>query len=149
MMKVISWNVIGLNGKSKHPILKNNLSKEELDIMLIEETKCTHDSQRQIVNIFWIHFDLLIQCSIGELRGLTIIWNPSTIILKDSFSLPRILLSRFQPIGASQCGFISNVYGPNSPLDKQYFISNISSIACLVGPSHLILGRDFNMIHSL
>lgn len=39
-MKIISWNVRGINSQVKQTLLKRKLQQEKLDIMFIQETKC-------------------------------------------------------------------------------------------------------------
>jgi exonuclease III len=40
MMKIITWNIRGLNGRSKQRILRNCVKSEDPDILLLQETKC-------------------------------------------------------------------------------------------------------------
>ena len=42
-MKVITWNIRGLNNPRKQRILKNRLKMEQPDIYFIQETKCNMD----------------------------------------------------------------------------------------------------------
>ena len=39
-MKLISWNIRGLNGPKRGRLLKNMLMEEKLAILFLEETKC-------------------------------------------------------------------------------------------------------------
>jgi exonuclease III len=39
-MNIISWNVRGLNGRTKKRVLRNNIMAENPDILLLQETKC-------------------------------------------------------------------------------------------------------------
>jgi exonuclease III len=42
-MKIISWNIRGLNNPHKHDILKNMIRDNRLDIFVIQETKMLKD----------------------------------------------------------------------------------------------------------
>jgi exonuclease III len=39
-MKILSWNIRGLNARSKQTLLKDRIRKEKPDILLLQETKC-------------------------------------------------------------------------------------------------------------
>jgi exonuclease III len=47
-MKILSWNIRGLNGSSKHRILRNRLRQENMDIVILQETKCHKKSMESI-----------------------------------------------------------------------------------------------------
>ena len=38
-MKILSWNIRGLNAKSKQALLKERIKKDQPDILLLQETK--------------------------------------------------------------------------------------------------------------
>jgi endonuclease/exonuclease/phosphatase family metal-dependent hydrolase len=40
MMKIITWNIRGLNGRSKQRILRDCIKGENPDILMLQETKC-------------------------------------------------------------------------------------------------------------
>jgi len=52
-MKVITWNIIGLNGRSKQRILRNCIKMEDSDILLLQETKCTGKTVEEILKRCW------------------------------------------------------------------------------------------------
>jgi len=43
IMKIISWNIRGLNGRSKQKMLRDLILAEKPDIVLLQETKCTSE----------------------------------------------------------------------------------------------------------
>jgi endonuclease/exonuclease/phosphatase family metal-dependent hydrolase len=43
IMKIISWNIRGLNGRSKKKMLRDLILAEKPDIVLLQETKCTSE----------------------------------------------------------------------------------------------------------
>lgn len=43
-MKIISWNIRGLNSKSRQRFFRNRLKEEQPDILLIQETKCKEET---------------------------------------------------------------------------------------------------------
>jgi exonuclease III len=47
-MKLISWNVCGLNAPSKHRMLKKRITQEKVEIVMIQETKCDRETMGKI-----------------------------------------------------------------------------------------------------
>lgn len=47
-MKVISWNVRGLNGQTKQRLLKRKVQKEKPDIIFVQETKCASNIIKEV-----------------------------------------------------------------------------------------------------
>jgi len=49
LMKMLSWNIKGLNAQSKQCLLRERIMKEQLDILLLQETKCAREEASQIL----------------------------------------------------------------------------------------------------
>ena len=52
-MKLVSWNCRGLGGSIKVEALKNIINTENLDIMLVQETKMPEDEVMSRSSLFW------------------------------------------------------------------------------------------------
>ena len=48
MMKIISINIRGIGGNIKRNYLRNLISKEEVDMVCIQETKCSQLSKESV-----------------------------------------------------------------------------------------------------
>jgi hypothetical protein len=53
MMKIITWNIRGLNGKSKQRILPKCIKSEDPFILLLQETKCFTNIAEEIFKRCW------------------------------------------------------------------------------------------------
>jgi hypothetical protein len=53
IMKLISWNIRGLNGHSKQRILRDHIIVEQPDILFLQETKCAGEEMEQILSRCW------------------------------------------------------------------------------------------------
>jgi hypothetical protein len=53
MMKVISWNIRGLNERSKQRILRDYIKEETPDILMLQETKCVGLEAKSIMQRIW------------------------------------------------------------------------------------------------
>jgi len=47
-MKLVSWNIIGLNSKGELMYLKDYIHKDKPDIIVLQETKVTRDKLNEI-----------------------------------------------------------------------------------------------------
>ena len=58
-MKVISWNIRGLNSQGKHRYLKERLKFEKPQVMLIQETKVSSQKLESIMQSFKPHYEVM------------------------------------------------------------------------------------------
>ena len=52
-MKIISWNVTGMNGSSKQRMLKWKIKKENPVVIFTHETKCTIEATLKLMTKIW------------------------------------------------------------------------------------------------
>jgi exonuclease III len=149
MMKIITWNIRGLNDRSKQRILRDCIRAENPDVLLLQETKCTGVEAETIFHRSWHGCDFIHSDSAGASGGLAILWNPNTVTLNRPFSTIGTLTTHFTVTGSTQEGAITNVYGPQSQQDKESFMKWINHIKTLLSTPNWILGGDFNMILTL
>jgi exonuclease III len=95
MVKIITWNIRGLNGISKQRILWNNILPENLDILLIHETKCVEEETKEIFQRCWRHCNSIHTDSNGATWGLAILWNPASVIIDQPFATVGTLSVHF------------------------------------------------------
>jgi exonuclease III len=122
MMKIITWNIRGLNGRSKQRTLRDNIRVENPDILLLQETKCVGDEAEDIFQRCWRTCNSIHTDSNGVAGGLAILWNPATVIIDQPFSTVGTLTAHFRAIGSNKEGMITNAYGPQSAQDKELFL---------------------------
>jgi exonuclease III len=149
MMKIITWNIRGLNGRSKQKILRDCIKAEHPDILMLQETKCVGAEAETIFQRIWRGCDFVLTDSTGASGGLAILWNPCNITLSRSFSTIGTITAHFEVMGSNQEGAITNVYGPQSQQGKDKLLERLALIKTLLTTPNWILGGDFNMILSL
>jgi exonuclease III len=149
MMKIVTWNIRGLNGISKQRTLRDCIRVENPDILLLQETKCVGEEAEDIFWRCWRVCDSIHMDSNGVAGGLEILWNPTTVIIDQPFSTVGMLMTHFKVIGSTKEGMITNAYGPQSAQDKELFLKRIATIKALLGSSNWLLGGDFNIILTL
>ena len=61
----------------------------------------------------------------------------------------KTITTKFHYKGTDIQGFITSIYGPNIPQEKQAFLDEIHYTSTLVEAAYWIIGGNFNMITSL
>jgi hypothetical protein len=117
-MKVISWNIRGLNDKTKHIMLQQKIVEEKLYVIMIQETKCPHSLFLSLDPRLWTRSEEMTIDGFGATGGLSLLWNPDIISLSHFFSTKHMLSTKFQLIGSSFIDFLTSVYGPQLDPDK-------------------------------
>jgi exonuclease III len=117
-MKIISWNIRGLNGRTKQRILRNCIMAEDPNILFLQETKCAGDTVAEVFRWCWRQCSFVYNDSNGAAGGLTILWNPATIILDQYFSTTWTFSAHYRAIGSSKEGILTNAYGPQNNQEK-------------------------------
>jgi len=74
-MKLISWNIRGLNGPGKGRLLKNMIMQEKPQILFLQETKCNSSDLERIAAKVWRGGLTTIVDVYGESGGLEILWD--------------------------------------------------------------------------
>lgn len=77
-MKMISWNVRGINAPNKRGRIKSRLDSSKDDIFLLQETKLSHKMYHKIV-AKWTQFGSPHMQGVGASGGLLTLWNPKKV----------------------------------------------------------------------
>src|SRR5699024_5496043 len=83
LMKLISWNVRGLNSPTKHRMLKNMIQQERPTLFFLQETKSNSNVLEKILNKVWTGCRSDSVDASGASGGLAILWNPQILSLQD------------------------------------------------------------------
>jgi exonuclease III len=130
-MNILTWNIGGLNGRSKQRILQNCIKMEDPDTFLIQERKCAGKTAEDIIKRCWHKCESYQTDSKGSLGGLAILWNPITVILDQGLSTPCTITTHYIAIGSDKEGMITNAYGPQNNQDKDLFLQNLTYLGSL------------------
>lgn len=134
---------------SKHHILCINIQYDIPTIPIIQETKFSITEFSSIISKIWNSAKNLTVEAEGASDSLGIAWNPSQIDMEPLSLNPIVLTSSFHLLGTDFHGFLSNVYGPQSPTKKQVMLDNISSLKSQLDPTKWVSGGDLNIITSI
>jgi exonuclease III len=149
MMKILTWNIRGLNGRSKQRTLRDCIKAENPDMLLLQETKCAGTEADTIFQRIWRDCHFTSTDAAGASGGLAILWNPKSVSVHNLFSTEGTITVSFRIIGTNQERTVTNVYGPQNQQDKDHLMQRLQHINTLLPTRNWILGGDFNMILTL
>eukprot|EP00253_Pinus_taeda_P035742 PITA_35742 len=148
-MKLISWNVRGLNSPSKHRMIKNLIQQEKPTIVFLQETKSSTEAIERIRGKVWAGSSAISVDAFGASVGLAILWNPQIITLYDFHATLHLIQASFHLIGTEIHGHLTNVYFPHTIQQKLELLEMISILNENRKFSLSIGGGDFNIITSM
>jgi exonuclease III len=148
-MKIISWNIRGLNGRSKQKLLRDLIFAEKPDVLLLQETKCSNEDLNKLLPYSWKQGEAVSIAAAGTAGGLAVLWNPTTVRLENFATTRWSITAEYRLIGSNQPGHITNVYGPANPREKQTFLRSLDYLPSLLKHKHWIIGGDYNLIRTL
>ena len=148
-MKLISWNVRGLNSPSKHRMIKNWIQQEKPTIVFLQETKSSTDAIERIRGKVWAGSSAISVDAAGASGGLAILWNPQIISLYDFHATLHLIQTSFHLIGTGIHGHLTNVYFPQTIQQKLELLDTISILNNNRQFPIWIGGGDFNIITSM
>jgi exonuclease III len=110
-MKVITWNIRGLNSPRKQRILRTKLKQEQPDLCFIQETKCTTERVEEISKQHRRKYNMVAIEDHQMTGGILTLWNPQILNLKAAKETRHTLTVRMQIIGNMEEILCTNVYG--------------------------------------
>ena len=79
----ISWNIRGCNHPRKLKTLSRNIRQEKLDILFLQETKCSYETLMRMGQKIWKGSSVMEIDAEGMGGGMKIIWHPRLIELSE------------------------------------------------------------------
>jgi exonuclease III len=144
----LSWNVRGLVDNHKCDIIKNSLSRNHFDLILLQRTKLFHIDQFKSATFLanWLQHYIELNATNAS-RGLLSAWDNSKWQLISSVSKTYSLFIQLESQSNATKVWISNIYGPNLDEERPIFFQELESLAGLTqGP--WILAGDFNCVRN-
>ena len=141
-MKFISWNIRGQNGAHKQEIVRNMISDQRPNFLLIQETKMKKDMVGKLSLSSSIYGEAID--SEGVVSDLLMFFNNKAFKISTIYNEGNALLCNVFHIHSRDSWFLLNVYAPNSKRERRDFWDKI---LCLIQSSNLkkgIIMGDFN-----
>ena len=115
-MKIISWNVRGLNGLTKKRMMKRKIQQDKLVVLFIQETKCSSETLQMFMEKIWKGCKTTAIDAKGTKGEVAIAWNLAIIYLRDSSACAHAISASFHILGSNIHGHLLNIYSPQ-PLE--------------------------------
>lgn len=145
-MKLISWNIRGLNSPGKGRLLKKLIMQEKPQIIFIQETKCNSNAIERIATKAWPRGMNVVVDADGASGGLAILWDARSITLSNIHANKNFIQAIFHITGTNTHGHITNVYFPQDSMRKIEILNALSDLNSARMYPLWIAGGDFNMI---
>jgi exonuclease III len=127
-MKVMTWNIRGLNNPRKKQILRNRLKQEQPDLYFIQEIKCNTDRMETISQQKW-HKYKMVDIGVHQMvGGILTLWNPQVLILITVEETRHTRTVCIQLIGNIEVILCTNVYGPQVSEDRRGMLRELEDL---------------------
>lgn len=111
-MKLISWNIRGLNGPRKGRLLKNMIMQEKPSILFLQEMKCSSVTLEKIAAKVCPSGLVATVDAQGASGGLAILWDARATHLNNMQANKSFIQATFHLSGTNTYGLLTNVYFP-------------------------------------
>jgi len=148
-MKLISWNIRGLNSPRKGKLLKNLIMEDKPTILFLQETKCNSITLERIAATAWPGGQVTTVDAQGASGGLAILWDAGKVQLNNTHANKNHIQADFHIRGTNIHGHLTNVYFPQESPQKADILDDITLLNANRQHPLWILGGDFNMIATI
>ena len=145
-LKILSWNVRGVNDSSKMKLIKSVVRKQKVDLFCIQETKMQVMSKRVVRSLGPRRFlDWRALNAMGSAGGVLICWDKRSLEILDWEEGQFSISCRFRNVGDGVVWVFTGVYGPFSREERECLWEENGAIRGL-WEERWCLGDDFNTI---
>ncbi|XP_030936692.1 uncharacterized protein LOC115961945 [Quercus lobata] len=120
-LKIISWNVRGLNDRDKRLRVRNLVRNWRPDVICLQETKMELIT-RAVIRSLWgdQHVDWSYLGSCGASGGVLLMWD-TRVVNKVEEAVGQFSVScKFTSVCDQFVWVFTGVYGPNSSRDRRF-----------------------------
>lgn len=148
-MKLLCWNVHGMNSASKRAVMKELFKSYRGECLFIQETKMESNTD-PILRLFcpWRSCQYAFCPSIGASGGILLVWNAALWQKLDEFVGRFTVSVRLKDARCDAEWVATSVYGPANVDDKEDLWVELNQVAGMWNRPWL-LGGDFNVVRFL
>ena len=118
-LKVLSWNVKGVNDSSKRKIIKSFIRNQSMDLLCIQETKIQPMSKGVVRSLGSGRFlDWRALDAEGAAGGILICWDKRSLDILDWEEGHFTLSCRFRNVENGVVWVFTGVYGPFAKVER-------------------------------
>ena len=143
-LRILSWNVRGVNDRSKRKIIKLVIKNQKVDLFCIQETKVQVMSEEMVRSLGSGRFlDWKVLNAKGTVGGVMICWDKRSLEMLGVEEGQFSISCRFRNEGDGAIWVFTGVCGPFSREDRECLWEEIGAIRGL-WEEPWCLGGDFN-----
>lgn len=147
-LKLIFWNVRGLNRRAKRTDVRSVISSTSPCIVCLQETKLALVSSAIVFETLSNQFeDFYLLPANGTRGGILLAWRHSSISLSNPTIGDHHVSAIILDTSGANPWWITGVYGPQGDDEKLEFISELQDLWSNMASPWLV-GGDFNVIAS-
>jgi len=145
-IKILSWNVRGLNIGERRQRIKSNFQKWKADIIVLQESK-VDSAGRDIIKELWASnfVDWTKLGARGTVGGILILWDSRMVSQLDEVRGNFSLSCLFKSLQDDFEWVLSGVYGPNDDAFRPSFWEELEEVNSR-WDKPWCLSRDFNVV---
>ena len=145
-LKLLSWNVRGLNNPRKRKVCKNLLKEWRCDIICLQKTKFSSVNSAVLHSLSGSPFsDWAVLDAVQSFRGVLLLWDKQ-VVEKIDVSVGRFSVSVL--LRGVLDGFewvCTGIYGPNADIHRAALWEELSRVRTRWNKAWLLFG-DFNVV---
>ena len=147
-IKIISWNVRGVNCPNKRGVVNCLLRKFRCDIAILQESKMEEVNHPVVFDLWGRRsMDWLALPSVGHSGGIIVIWDDQIVELVDSKVGTYAVCIKFKSLLDDFVWGLIGVYDPNDVNLRHVFFDELKLFLSL-WDIPWCLGGDFNVARS-
>ena len=128
-LKIISWNVRGLNEKDKRLQIRHLIRIWRVDVICLQETKMELITRGFIKSIWGCqHVDWVYLSLIGASGGILVVWDRRVVEKLEEAVGDFLVSCRFRNVGDNFEWAFTGVYGPNVDREKRLMWEELAGL---------------------
>ncbi|KAJ4758039.1 DNA-(apurinic or apyrimidinic site) lyase [Rhynchospora pubera] len=144
-LKVLCWNVRGMNEKEKRLAIKQTPKLEKPNVICFQETKLSQTSVQIISQACGNRYSQFLTVDALQGRGgLLTAWDPNILEVENSLASTFHLTVDFIVRKDGSKLRLTNLYGPSNQIGRDVFLRDIRSV-CPGNNTPWMLCGDFNL----
>ena len=118
-LRILSWNVRGVNDKDKRRLIKNVIKSQKVDLVCLQETKIQEMSNGMVRSLgIGRCLEWRALNSRGATRGFVVFWDNRVLQMVEMEVGKFIISCRFKNCDGGFCWSFSEVYGPTVKVER-------------------------------
>ncbi|XBI55934.1 hypothetical protein VPH35_037635 [Triticum aestivum] len=147
-LKIIVWNVRGLNARARRTAIRSLIVSTDASIVCFQETKMEFIHMSTVLETLGSDFDDYVYLpAIGTRGGILLAWKSRMVTADNHMFSPNTLTTQVStPSSADAPWWLTIVYGPQQDHEKIAFLQEIRDVRANCAGPWMLCG-DFNLIY--